>query len=434
MDPTVGDGYKGLRFLSRDSADPSLNGMGWDEPGTQISTARWYPSVQIMADGEIFIASGSLNALDPSKPENNNPTWEMLDKEANPYGQSITMSILESNQPYYMYPFLHLLKDGNLFVFVAKSSELFSVSQGMSLRRYPDLKGAFRTYPNTGSSALLPLSSATNWEPEVIVCGGGAYQDITSPGDDSCGRIKPLDENPQWERELMPVQRVMVETINLPDGTLLWINGCKYGAQGFGIAKDPVFDAWIYNPIAEIPNRWSIAGTSTIPRLYHSVALLLLDGTVMVAGSNPVEQPLLQTNPDDPARAYPTEFRVEIYTPPYLMDGKAELRPLNVQVSSHTLAANGEKFQISFQTIAENSREVKVVLYYGGVVTHALHMGQRMMYLDNTGFQPGLPCNQTLSVTMPPTTTISPAGPYVLYIVVDGIPSIGQFVQVHRAR
>jgi len=32
------------------------------------------------------------------------------------------------NQPYYMYPFIHLLNNGNLFVFVSKMSQIFNVA------------------------------------------------------------------------------------------------------------------------------------------------------------------------------------------------------------------------------------------------------------------------------------------------------------------
>lgn len=90
-----------------------------------------------MPDGRIFVASGSLNGLDPAKPENNNPTYEILDRNGVTSGVSVPMDILKKNQPYYMYPFIHLLKDGNLFVFVAKSCQLFNVESGKVIRDLP---------------------------------------------------------------------------------------------------------------------------------------------------------------------------------------------------------------------------------------------------------------------------------------------------------
>ncbi|KAG9831508.1 DUF1929-domain-containing protein, partial [Aureobasidium melanogenum] len=425
IDPTVGDGFDGIRYLARSSSDASLDGQDWSEPGNKLSTKRWYPSVQTLPDGRLFVASGSLNGLDPTVPANNNPTYEILDKNGKSSGVSIPMEILVKNQPYYMYPFMHQLKDGSLFVFVSKSSELFNVDTNTTLRTFADLPGDYRTYPNTGGSVLLPLSSANDWNPDIIICGGGAYQDITSPTDPSCGRIQPLSTNAKWEMDSMPQGRGMVEGTLLPDGTVVFVNGGNEGAQGFGLARDPTLEALIYDPTKPLGQRFTTGASSTIPRLYHSVALLLLDGTLMVAGSNPVEQPILQPTTQNP---YVTEFRVEIYTPPYLVGDNANKRPTNMTLSSTSLQANSQTFNVEF-TVPAGAKSVKVSLYHGGFVTHSVHMSHRMLFLDTEGWKHGA-TQQTLTVTMPPNSNVAPPGPYVVYVVVDGVPSVGQFVQV----
>ena len=422
IDPTVGDGFRGIRFLKRSSSDASLDGQAWNEPGTQLDTPRWYASVQIMPNDQIFVASGSKNGLDPSKPENNNPTYEMLNADGTPQGTSFNMEILSKNQPYYMYPFMHLMKDGNLFVQVSKSAEIFKVETGTVVRTLPDLPGTYRTYPNTGGSVMLPLSSANDYNPDIIICGGGPYQDITAPADPSCGRIRPLDADPEWEMDSMPEGRGMVEGTLLPDGTVVWVNGAQEGAQGFGVAQDPALEVLLYDPNQPKGKRFTTGPASTIARLYHSVALLLLDGTLLISGSNPVEQPILTPDAKNP---FVTEFRNEIYTPPYLQGNPT--RPSAVQISSKNLKV-ASTFNIKF-TAPANAKNVKISLYYGGFVTHSVHMGHRMIFLDNTGFKAGATA-QSLTVTMPPNKAIAPAGPYVIYVVVDGVPAMGQFVQV----
>lgn len=300
IDPTVGDGFTALRYLQRSATDSSLDGQSWSEPGNKLSSARWYASAQTMPDGTIFVASGSLNGLDPSVAANNNPTYEILSTAGISNGVSIPMDILVHNQPYYMYPYLHVLRDGTLFVFVSKSAEIFSPASGATVRTLPDLPGMYRTYPNTGTSILLPLSSANNYAPEVLICGGGAYQDISSPTDASCGRIAPLDPAAAWEMDAMPTGRVMPDSVLLPNGQILLLNGCNLGAQGFGLGAAPTLQALLYDPSRPLGQRFSTGASSTIPRLYHSVALLSLDATVTVAGSNPVQQPVLAA--DAPAR------------------------------------------------------------------------------------------------------------------------------------
>lgn len=473
LDPTVTDGWRGIRYLTRSASDNSSNGANWVEPGNQLDTARWYPSVQTLPDGTIFVASGSLNGLDPAQHANNNPTYEILDQNGITQGQSIPMEILVKSQPYYMYPFIHLLPDGNLFIFVSKSSEIFNFSSNTTIQSLPDLPGEYRTYPNTGTSVLLPLSSSNNWSAEILICGGGAYQDLTSPTDASCGRITPLssssssNKNPTWELDSLPQGRTMLDNILLPDGTILFLNGAHIGSQGFGLADDPTMQVLIYEPFAPLGSRWTTGAQSTIPRLYHSIATLLLDGSVLVAGSNPNEMPVVEdddrssSSSSDGGKFFQTEFRTERYFPLYFSSGSdSSSRPENVLLSTLELYSNHSEFQISFQlppTAAaaaaeeeevddenENNTEphppkIQISLYHNGFITHSLHMNQRMLFLDFTDVSSSsshekktqnLAQQKTLRVRMPPNANLAPPGPYVVYVVVNGIPAVGQMVMV----
>lgn len=425
IDDSVGDGFAGLRWLTRSATDDSLNGQNWIESGDKLNTKRWYASAQTMPDGTVFVASGSLNGLDPRVRANNNPTYEILNQDGISNGESIPMDMLYNADAYYMYPFIHLLNDGTLFVFVSKSSEIFDVGNNETLKTFDELPGTYRTYPNTGGSVLLPLSSANDWDADIIICGGGSYQDITSPTDPSCGRIQPQHDDAKWEMDSMPEGRGMVEGTLLPDGTVIWVNGANVGAQGFELAADPTLEVLIYDPTAELGERWTTGPKSDIPRLYHSVALLLLDGTLMIAGSNPVQMPKLKPDAQDP---YVTEFRVEIYTPPYLSGGNANRRPTDIVLSSVHLKADSSTFDISF-IAPGGAKEVKAALYHGGFVTHSLHMGHRMLSLDTEGFE-AEKAEQKITLTMPPNSNVAPPGPYVVYVVMDGVPGVGQFVMV----
>lgn len=273
---------------------------------------------------------------------------------------------------------------------------------------------------------LLPLSSKSNWEPEILICGGGAYQDITSPTDPSCGRIAPLSDNPQWEMDSMPEGRGMVEGTLLPDGRVLWLNGGNRGAQGFGLMSNPTQGALLYNPAEPLGQRWEVLATSDIPRLYHSVALLMQDASVMVAGSNPVEMPKLQPDAQDP---YVTEFRVEQYVPSYMTGSVNKFRPSGLQLSSTIIPADGSSFQLSFSAELTTATTLQVVLYHGGFVTHSVHMGHRMLELDFSGWVPKA-YHQEIVVSGPPNNNVAPPGPYLVFVVTDGLPSEGQFVQV----
>ena len=95
----------------------------------------------------------------------------------------------------------------------------------------------------------------------------------------------------------------------LPDGTYMIMNGAQQGHAGFGLAVDPNLQAILYDPTQPLGQRFSILNTTIVARMYHSEAVLLPDGRVLVTGSDP----------EDPR--FPQEFRVEVYTPPYLSNG-----------------------------------------------------------------------------------------------------------------
>lgn len=56
-----------------------------------------------------------------------------------------------------------------------------------------------------------------------------------------------------------------------------------------------------------------------------------------------------------------------------------------------------------------------------GFVTHAVHANSRLVYLQAQLSDD----RNTLSVTGPPSGEVYPPGPGWLYIVVDGVPSVG---------
>lgn len=61
-----------------------------------------------------------------------------------------------------------------------------------------------------------------------------------------------------------------------------------------------------------------------------------------------------------------------------------------------------------------------------GYVTHAVHANSRLVYLTSSVSSD----QQTLTITAPPNGNIYPPGPGFIYVVVDGVPSVGVKVLV----
>jgi hypothetical protein len=113
----------------------------------------------------------------------------------------------------------------------------------------------------------------------------------------------------------------MPNLVPLPDGTVLILNGAFQGVAGFGLATDPNLNAVLYDPTQPFGSRFSILGSTIVARMYHSEAVLIPDGRVLVSGSDP------QTDNADGTVKYPEEFRIEVKTKQFLF-----MLPVNLSI------------------------------------------------------------------------------------------------------
>jgi hypothetical protein len=142
--------------------------------------------------------------------------------------------------------------------------------------------------------------------------------------------------------------------------------------------------------------------------LYHSVALLLPDATVWLAGGNPSRGTYVQ--------------QMEIYQPPYLFDSTGALATRPSITGAPSSISFGNTFTVQTPDAASIAH---VVLVRNGAVTHAFGMDQREVEMSFTAG------SGTLTVTAPPNGNIAAPGYYMLFILNNsGVPSVATFVQV----
>jgi hypothetical protein len=185
----------------------------------------------------------------------------------------------------------------------------------------------------------------------------------------------------------------------LPDGTVLVTGGSRN--SDVGDTASAVHEAEVWSPTTET---WTVLAAMQTPRMYHSTALLLPDGRVLVAGGG---------------RDFPEvdQLSAEIYSPPYLFKGP---RP------AITSAPTGIQYATAFSVATpDGARIASVSLVRSGSVTHAFNQNQRFVPVTFQAASGGL------TIQAPANANLAPPGYYMLFIVdTNGIPSVAAMVKL----
>ena len=402
-----GDSTFGVRLYAPDGS-PGVNGTNdWEENVNVLSLqdGRWYPTVMTMANGSVLVIGGEDGPNGAAV-----PTLEILPK----VGPSLFMEWLERTDPNNLYPFTAVMPNGGIFVAYWNEARIIDEVTFEDQKILPNMPGAVndplggRTYPLEGTAVLLPQYGPDYGNLGILLCGGSTVG--VSNALDNCVHTYPEDPEPEWIIERMPSIRVMSCMAPLPDGTYLILNGAHHGVAGFGLAEDPNYNAVLYDPAKPAHKRMSVMANTTVPRMYHSEAITLLDGRVLVSGSDPQDG------------VNPQEYRVEVFTPPYLLNGGP--RP-TFTVSSKDWAY-GATISFTLGAPAPGGAAIMASLLGAVSSTHGNSMGTRTMI-------PQLNCpsgSATCTFAAPPDAHKCPPGWYQFFVLQNGVPAVGVYVRI----
>lgn len=415
-----GGGANTARYLA------ACKNCGWVEYPQALAAKRWYSTQATLPDGN-FIVVGGRDALNyeyiPMEGQNNKKLYD-----------SMLLKQTDDPEENNLYPFVWLNTDGNLFVFANNRSILLSPKTNKVVKEFPVLPGGARNYPGSGSSALLPIQLYVQnpkvIPAEVLVCGGAKHdayaragKKIFEPALQDCARLRLNSAKPRWKSENMPMPRIMSDTVLLPNGDVLLVNGAKRGCSGWGYAKDPAFAPILYKPRARIGKRFKELATSNIPRVYHSIAIALPDGKVLVGGSNTNDGYKYNVE-------FPTELRVEKFSPPYLDPALANMRPKMINTPKQIRF--GQKFNVKVDLKQKDvtKQNLKVTMLAPAFTTHSISMNMRLLMLGIAGVNPAGAGSFEIQAVAPPNGNIAPPGYYLIFAVYKGVPSNGEWIQI----
>ena len=190
--------------------------------------------------------------------------------------------------------------------------------------------------------------------------------------------------------------------IILPNGKIFSVGGTALNDREFS-----VFNPELYNPKL---NEWKDLSPIKFRRNYHSTALLLPNGTILLAGGD--------------------VWNAELYYPPYLFEkdwnGKTKIadRPEIVSLNLSKIDKKNELLKIKTDKIDEIK---KVTLLSTGAVTHA--QGSEPKYFEIDFIKK----NNTIQFSIPDNKNYIQNGTYLLFLVNNSDqPSDGKIITLIR--
>ena len=359
--------------------DPATNTL---TSTVAMQYARWYPSIVSMPSGDKVVLGGRLTPLSAAiTPEVFNPQtgWRTLTGAAS----NLAFGMLTG--PNWYYPRGYVARGGFVFI-LAPDGTMWSLD--------PTGQGVLSQFTSvaTASGKDLPMVMyapgqilAVRENASAITVGiNGPTPVIAATG--------YLGQHRSWANATV-----------LSDGKVVVTGGSAVLNTLTGVAYQN--ETW--DPTT---GQWTLGAVATKPRLYHSTALLLPDGSVLTAGGG--------------APGPVKELNAEIYYPPYLYlkDGSGQPAPRPTIVASPGDVALGAAFQA---TVGPRDQIAKVTMARLGSVTHSANIDQRLLQLRFAQVGPTL----NLSVSSDPTVMIP--GHYMMFAINKaGVPSVAAIVRV----
>lgn len=352
----------------------------------QHALGRWYPGMTRLADGS-FLVMGGGQCCDAAR----TATAERFDLTTQTW--SYTGSMINPAE----FPPSALLYTGEILI-TWSPPQLYNPTTGQ-WRITGNFNQPNRGWPGHSDHSIIVLEDGR-------VLALGVRKGTTT--NHMMGEIyDPSTES--WTLLSNPgLVRFQTEVVQLPDGQVLVAAGETEASPPpvpttLGIVK------WtdLYKPSV---NSWRRVADMNHFREYHAVTLLVPDGRVLTTGGTRIK-----------FQVGPTSNDIEAFSPPYLFRG---VRPQITAVSTSQLVGGD---QLTF-SIAPATQITSAVLMGTQTTTHWVDAGvprRLVLPVTQNGTQ--------VATVLPGNPNVLPLGRYMLFAMVDDIPSKGVMVQVVAA-
>ena len=342
--------------------------------GSNMNRARWYSSSITLLNGDTYTQGGSGGTDFP--------------EVRTAAGAFRLLSSANTGTLDFMYPRNFIASDGRVFGYDSAGRMYYVDANGT---------GSFTSMGQFNSAYTGSDASAAMFRPGRILQFGGnsngaAVIDIrgSAPTVTATGS--------------MSAQRRLVNGTILADGKVL----ATGGSPVWNDIANASYAAEIWNPDT---GGWTPGASGNRARLYHSVAMLLPDASVLVGGGG-APGPQNNTN-------------IELYFPPYLFNAGGVLAARPTINTAPSVLDIGKTFKLQVDNGASVGR---VVMAKTGSVTHSWNMEQRFVELTFTRN------GNELSVQAPTRAGDAPPGFYMVFVLNSaGVPSVAKIARMNVA-
>lgn len=388
-----------------------VNGGGPDSPRTSIfdfrtnqwsnaqdmNIGRWYNTSVTLPNGNVFTLGGNRSS------ENRIAPGELWNAFSGEWGilENISSSVLFGYDRSDEYPRMFVAPNGNIFA-----------SGPTPMMHWFDLSnqgGSHQEAGLRGDDDYAQNSVHVMYDQGKILKTGGATQ-FTGGVPSNTTYVIDIN-NGANVRKVAPMNnaRAFANGVVLPDGKVMVVGGVGGDKADEFSDEGSILTPELWNPATE---QWTDLANHSVPRNYHSVALLLPDGRVFAGGGGLCGENCPANHPD-----------AQIFTPPYLFDSNGE--PAARPVISLLPGEIG--YNWTFTVNMDNDMPIeKFNLIRLSSVTHSTNTDQRFLSLPFTSEG-----GNSYSLQAPENANIAPPGYYMLFALNNqGVPSVAKIIQI----
>jgi hypothetical protein len=385
-----------------------------------MSVGRWYPGVVEGKDGRLLIMSGQSEIgwgtptpIVERFPAKSYPVpWQKDNVPVN-----VPVDRFRADAPFSRdYPHLFSLRDGRIYGLGRMLNEQYVFDLDTESRaKLPDRPNIPCTDARDGNGAgcnperingsAVALPNGFQGPDSVLILGGNR--------DDA--NTYELAKGENWvKREPRAFGRSNDNTVILPDGKLFTVNGSFHIRDyGNGMYNPNALPKYRHTEAREADGSWKLGPVQRLPRGYHSNAVLMPDGRILVTGD---EAQQIANDPDIKDNMHGS---IEMFEPWYMHVGD---RP---QLNRVPAGALNYDSAFSVQTSTPGSVD-RAVLVAPSTVTHSTNSSQRHLQVKINNRD-----GNALSLQTPATSADAPPGWYMLFLLDErGVPSTAKWVKL----